>query len=340
MADDARRAAELLREALSLWRGPPYAEFAYEPFAQAEIARLEESRLAALAGRIDAELRIGRARAAGGRARGARPRASLARAVRRPADARAISIGQAGRSARDLSRRPYSPGRGAGDRARVVSSRRWSEQFWRGTQPWSSPRRVPAPDGIVQSRVGVQQGAGCDRRRWRAPARGDRRDRAHVGLWGRGRRRCTPISFTVVSPGSNGVVGQGFGGHRAGGDCRGYRGYLGGKPSSRTQSDINPVSRTVVRTLAVGDTIDGGTAGEGQLWAFNTANQGSARRIDPTSGPWMKAVRLSPYWGTFPSTPTAAAVRSGLRVVRGRRRGRGRPLAGNGAIISTTNVGN
>jgi Bacterial transcriptional activator domain len=28
--------AELLREALSLWRGPPLAEFAAEPFARAE----------------------------------------------------------------------------------------------------------------------------------------------------------------------------------------------------------------------------------------------------------------------------------------------------------------
>ena len=37
-----------LREALSLWRGAPLAEFAYEAFAQAEIARLEELRLGAI----------------------------------------------------------------------------------------------------------------------------------------------------------------------------------------------------------------------------------------------------------------------------------------------------
>jgi DNA-binding SARP family transcriptional activator len=34
------------QEALLLWRGPPLAEFAYERFAQSEIARLEELRLA------------------------------------------------------------------------------------------------------------------------------------------------------------------------------------------------------------------------------------------------------------------------------------------------------
>ena len=45
---DAAVAAAILRAALELWRGPALADFAYEPFAQAEIARLEELRLTAL----------------------------------------------------------------------------------------------------------------------------------------------------------------------------------------------------------------------------------------------------------------------------------------------------
>ena len=52
-------AARLLREALALWRGPPLADLEYEPFAQGEIARLEELRLAALEARIDAEHALG-----------------------------------------------------------------------------------------------------------------------------------------------------------------------------------------------------------------------------------------------------------------------------------------
>jgi YVTN family beta-propeller protein len=56
--EDAR-AAGLLREALALWTGSPLADLIYEPFAQREIARLEELRLAALEERIDAELAIG-----------------------------------------------------------------------------------------------------------------------------------------------------------------------------------------------------------------------------------------------------------------------------------------
>jgi predicted ATPase/DNA-binding SARP family transcriptional activator len=59
-ADHPGRAAELLGEALGLWRGAPYADLAYEAFAEGEIARLTESRMAALEDRIDADLALGR----------------------------------------------------------------------------------------------------------------------------------------------------------------------------------------------------------------------------------------------------------------------------------------
>jgi DNA-binding SARP family transcriptional activator len=59
-AGDARRAADLLRQALDLWRGAPLADLTYESFAQAPIERLEEMRLAALERRIDADLALGR----------------------------------------------------------------------------------------------------------------------------------------------------------------------------------------------------------------------------------------------------------------------------------------
>src|SRR6266511_3515237 len=52
--------SERLREALDLWRGPALADFSYERFAQAEITRLEELRLAALEERIEADLAVGR----------------------------------------------------------------------------------------------------------------------------------------------------------------------------------------------------------------------------------------------------------------------------------------
>ncbi len=56
---DARGALERLRAAELLWRGPPLADFAYEPFAQAAVARLEELRMACREELVDAELAVG-----------------------------------------------------------------------------------------------------------------------------------------------------------------------------------------------------------------------------------------------------------------------------------------
>ena len=50
------------REALALWRGPPLADLEEEPFASAEIRRLEELRLTALEQAVDLDLADGRHR--------------------------------------------------------------------------------------------------------------------------------------------------------------------------------------------------------------------------------------------------------------------------------------
>ena len=66
LVEEARGAATVeeraakLREALALWRGPPLADLAYEPFAGAEIERLEELHVVTRADLIDAELELGR----------------------------------------------------------------------------------------------------------------------------------------------------------------------------------------------------------------------------------------------------------------------------------------
>jgi predicted ATPase/DNA-binding SARP family transcriptional activator len=56
---EAPRAARLLEEALGLWRGPALAEFADQPWAQAEVARLEELRLAASEALVELRLAEG-----------------------------------------------------------------------------------------------------------------------------------------------------------------------------------------------------------------------------------------------------------------------------------------
>jgi DNA-binding SARP family transcriptional activator len=56
----AEEASRGFQAALALWRGPALAEFTSEPFAPAEEARLEELRVSALEGRLEADLLLGR----------------------------------------------------------------------------------------------------------------------------------------------------------------------------------------------------------------------------------------------------------------------------------------
>ena len=56
---DPQTRAACLSEALGLWRGAPYADFAAEPFARGAAERLEEERLAAVESLADARLDLG-----------------------------------------------------------------------------------------------------------------------------------------------------------------------------------------------------------------------------------------------------------------------------------------
>src|SRR4051794_30945361 len=57
---NTKAAARLYTEALAMWRGPALVDFATEPWAAAEVTRLEELRLAAVEERIELELDSGR----------------------------------------------------------------------------------------------------------------------------------------------------------------------------------------------------------------------------------------------------------------------------------------
>ena len=82
-AGDPQRAGVVLREALGLWHGPALAELEFEPFAAAEIARLEEQRLRRAGGARGGRPRARGARCAGERAAAAAGRAPDARAAAR-----------------------------------------------------------------------------------------------------------------------------------------------------------------------------------------------------------------------------------------------------------------
>ncbi|MFD4789879.1 BTAD domain-containing putative transcriptional regulator [Streptomyces sp. NPDC058459] len=61
-AGDHQRAARVLREALALWHGAPFADVEPGPQLEIEARRLQESKLCALDQRIEADLRLGRHR--------------------------------------------------------------------------------------------------------------------------------------------------------------------------------------------------------------------------------------------------------------------------------------
>ncbi len=151
----AADAAERLRDALSLWRGPALADFAYESFAQAAIARLEEIRLAAVELRIDADLALGRHDDLVGELEALVDRAPAPRTPAEVSDDGAVPVRSAGggpgrlpgcapgprRRARDRPE-PGAPGAGAGDpSAGPVAGRRSA-----------GSRRCPRGRGAVDSR--------------------------------------------------------------------------------------------------------------------------------------------------------------------------------------------
>ncbi|WP_189829263.1 AfsR/SARP family transcriptional regulator, partial [Streptomyces subrutilus] len=59
-AGDSQLAADRLRAALDLWRGPALVDVRVGPILDIEVMRLEESRLVTVERRIDADLRLGR----------------------------------------------------------------------------------------------------------------------------------------------------------------------------------------------------------------------------------------------------------------------------------------
>jgi YVTN family beta-propeller protein len=332
---DARHAAELLREALALWRGPPLADFGYHSFAQARIHRLEEARLAALEERIEAELALGEH---------ARLVPELEELVREH-PLRDRFIGQ-------LMLALYRSGRQA-DALEVYRDARRRLVGELGIEPGNDlqrlehgilkqdpvldlPQGLPAPQAsrsrLLRGGVLLAVGSALILAALAALA-------ANLAAGGAAALVAGPNTVVVIDPATNAVAAEVPVGSAPEGIAVDARSIWVANTSDHTLSEINAGSRTVVRTLAPGGTIDGVVAGNGQLWAFDTANQGYASRLDPEFGTVMSRVKLSRFWGTFPASGTAAAVGGGsawfadnaAAVVQ---------VARDGSIVSTTDVGN
>jgi YVTN family beta-propeller protein len=246
-AAEAEQAAQLLREALSLWQGPALAGVADEQFLAAEATRLDEERAAALEDRIDADLELGRHASVVGELEALvaaepmreRPRAQLMLALYRCGrqadalaayrDARRTLVDEVG----------VEPGPALRDLERKVLAQ--------------DPSLDPTPGAAAAPRPV-------------ATATTPRRRRRLSRVAGLG---CAAAAAAVVAV----VVAV------TGGEDSGARSIA---VAGNSVAVIDPANNSVVADVPVGGTPTAITAGEGAVWVLNADDQ-TVSRIDPST---------------------------------------------------------
>ena len=285
-ADRPEEAASTLRDALGVWRGPPLAEFAYDPFAQSAIAQLEELHLGAVEDRVQADLALGQAHSLVGELRDLVARQPLRERLRGQL---MLALYRCGRQAEALA--VYQEFR------RVLS-----EEL--GLEPGPGLKKLelailsrdPALDLATAANAtdaieAVQSAQPSARARW--PRRRARLAAAALLL---------ALALIVVVVESNGgraqpvvIPGDAVGAiSPSDGAIRAVL-PLGASPSAvaagdgalwvanynqDTVSRIDPATRAVVQTIQAGTTPTGVAVGAGAVWLTNNYGQ-SVSRIDP-----------------------------------------------------------
>ena len=318
---DASAAAELLRNALALWRGPALAEFRYEDFAQSEIARLGELRLAALEERIEADLALGRhdelvvelEELVADQPLRERLRGQLMLALYRAGrQAEALSTYQEGRRAlaEELG---LEPGKGLqrlehqildhdpeiaapvpATRPRVVPA-----------AAWRHPRRIAAAGALV---LALAVGAAF-----------------YQGT--RGSESVDAAGALALDPASGDVVASVPLGTAPGTVAIGEGSVWVLDADDKTISQIDPESREVVRTFSTSSTPTDVAAGAGAVWVGNANDAGggeefpvSISRIDASSGLVTETIPLPPdpggiLYSTFGSIQRIAVSPDAVWVI-------------------------
>jgi YVTN family beta-propeller protein len=313
------RARTLLEAALGLWRGEPLADLAYERFAQGEIARLEEARLAALEDRIDADLALGRHAALVGELGSLvvanplreRPRAQLMLALYRTgrqADALECYRQARGELINELGIEPgpalreleqailaQDPALDALPRRSAFLPVMDARRGWRG-------RRLVAAGGVLLfaavTLVAVR-------------LLGSGGSSPHVAA----------NSVVVIDPRSDIVVARVPVGARPSQLAVGDGGLWVANLGEGTFSEIDLRNRQVVRTLATGTTaattIAGVTVGSGAIWAVDSTSV--VRRVDlrddSIQSDSVGGQFSSSYWALGPDV--AATGAGGVWVLTG-----------------------
>jgi YVTN family beta-propeller protein len=331
-AGDAGRAAAILRDGLALWRGPPLAEFAYEAFAQAAIAELEDLHLGALEERVEADLALGRQRDLVGELTSLvaqnplreRVRGQLMLALyRSDRQAEALQVYQEFRRA--LSEQlGLDPGPGLQQLEVALLNRDASLQVPRANgspvlppdapQPW--PRRWWLAAGMatvvaiaIIAVVVASTGSGSVRFKTIAadsvgavnPARGAITAVVPVG---------SSPSYVAAGVGSVWVANY----------------------NANSVSRIDPVTHTVEQTIGVDSTPSAIAVGDGAVWVANNFN-GTVSRIDPSVDRVVQRLRVG-------NGPSGIAVGDGAVWVSNSNDGTLTKLdAVSGALVRTIPLG-
>jgi DNA-binding SARP family transcriptional activator len=317
-ADAPARAAELLRDGLALWRGPPLADFAYEPFAQAEIARLEELRLTAVERRIEADLALGRHADVVGELEALVAAHPLREGLRRQLmlalyrcsrQAEALDAYRDGRRllVDELGIEPSTTLRELND-AILAQDPALGAPAWRPRLP-KKASRLPA---AVALRPRALMAAGAALVVAALAAAILQAVRADSGP----SRPSVPLTYSAlaaVAP-SSGMVDAAValpGVSRVAVD--GGMAWVAGD-DSRTLSAVSTRTRRLIRTVAVGIFPSDIAAGRGSLWVVDGA-RGRVLRIQPNYGRIVDRLRFRPSGDApgdrFGFDPTSIAVADG-----------------------------
>jgi DNA-binding SARP family transcriptional activator/streptogramin lyase len=316
LEDDApARAAEMLRDGLALWRGPPLADFAYEPFAQAEIARLEELRLSALEQRIEADLALGRHAEVVGELETLVAEHPLREALRgqlmlalyrcgRQAEALATYRSGRQRLVDELGIEPSTSLRELHE-AILAQDAALGAPAWRARMPSRVPKRVIAhgPRALIAAGAALVAAAVAV-----AAVEIARDDPAPE-------RPAVPLTFSAlaaVAPSGSVEAATALPGVSRVAVANGLA-WVGGD-DSRTVSAVSTRTRRLVRTVPTGLFPSDVAAGAGSVWVVDGA-RGRIARIQPSYGRIVERLRFRPSGEAPPDRfgfdPTAVAVGEG-----------------------------
>ena len=284
---EARRAAETLRIALAVWRGSALADFRYEQFAQAEIARLEELRLTALEDRIEADLALGRdaelvpelEALVGAEPLRERTRAQLMLALYRSGrQADALEQYQAARRVLD-DQLGLQPGRALQELERAILEQ--DEALGVSRRKLITPARSPGRRGLVMIGAALIFAAGLA-----AAVVELTRGGASAGL-----ASVEPDSVAVIDPSTNQVVRSVPVGARPTRIAIGGGALWTADFKGRTVSRIDLRTRRVVTTLGTGANPVGVAVGEGSVWVVGEF-AGTLIRLDPGTNTIVQTIDL------------------------------------------------